>query len=284
MTEKAISSELSKINKRIDSLSDAVSVRKKSYSGYMILVLAVAVFLGAAFLLGPGITGFVTFSESVFKTESGSFTVGSDDIVSISTDLEDINSVMLSGVVYGKGKASVFIEGTDKDYLAYYFEGDAKEGFNFTDMCYDTCHIDGLGNRNRLKFYLDGTRMRIDGIKYLYSKIIDFSLEPARTEIMYETDPAKVIDITLTNKELKDFTVLLYVEGPLSSSFGWQGSLIHMTQDVPKKTVSIAVKLPSNLAKGSYVHRVVARYVPPGEYEFVGESPIAESYVVVVNG
>jgi hypothetical protein len=237
----------------------------------------------ALLYIGVETTGFVTFSESVSSSEQESFSVFSSKEVQISTDLDNINSMMLSGTVYGEGKAAVFLVTPEKNYLAYYFEGDATRGVNFTNMCYDTCHLENLGQDNTLLFDLEGMRVDIDKITYLYSRLIDFDLEPRTIEIDYNKEPAKVIDIRLTNRELADYTVLLYIDGPLSSSFSWQGSLIHMTPEESEKTVPITVKLPSNLPKGEYTHKITARYVPPGTYDFVGESPVAESFVVVVN-
>ena len=92
-----------------------------------------------------------------------------------------------------------------------------------------------------------------------------------------------MIELKLTNKQMTDYSVLLYIDGPLSGSFSWQGSLIHMTPDQPEKIIPIAVKLPSNLPKGEYAHKVTARYIPPDTYDFIGESPVAESFITIIN-
>jgi hypothetical protein len=73
----------------------------------------------------------------------------------------------------------------------------------------------------------------------VYNKIIHFDLEPRNININYWEEPVKTIDLKLTNKRLTDYTILLQLEGPLSSSFSWQGSLVHMTKNEPVKTIRI---------------------------------------------
>jgi len=274
--------DLKHINRHIDCISETIP-KRQSYAPYFILIALSAICLSVLFWFGPEMTGMVTFSESVTSVESGSFYMTESGIINVNTDLDNINSIMLSGIVRGKGKAAVFVVGPDRDHLAYYFEGDASSGESFKDMCYESCHMDGLSRSNTLKFELDGTSIYIDRVKYLYSRIIDFDLEPRSFEIDYKTHPASVIDLKLTNTELTDYTVLLYLDGPLSDSFSWQGSLIHMTADQPEKIIPITVKLPSNLEPGIYTHKITARYVPPGTHDFVGESPTAESFITVNN-
>ena len=279
--------ELKKVNKDINRLSRSVPYPRKTDHSYGIYALGIALLLalGAGIIyFGPEVTGFVTFSESVVKVESESFSITESRTIEISTDLDNINTIMLSGAVQGKGKAAVFLVTPEKKYLAYYFEGDADSaGTEFKDMCYDTCHIDGLGSTNTLEFQLSGTTIDIDLIKYIYGRLIDFTLEPLIFNIDYKTKPATIIDLKLTNNELTDYTVLLYVDGPLSDSFSWQGSLIHMTSDQPELSIPITVKLPSNLPAGEYTHKITARYVPPDTHDFIGESPVAETFVTVYN-
>ena len=278
--------DLDDINKTISSLTEELSgVRKprKSRIGIYAFSVLLLVSIGIIAYYGVQTTGFVTFSESVVKQEQSDMTVSTSKTLAIETDLDNINSIMLSGKVSGNGKAAVYLVRPEKKYLAYYFEGDAKGGINFTDMCYDTCHIDGLGKKNTLEIQLQGMKVQIDRIAYVYGKIIDFELEPVSTEIDYKADPAKIVELKLTNNQAADYTVLLYVDGPLSSSFSWQGSLIHMAANDTEKIIPVMIKLPSNLPKGTYVHKITARYVPPGTYEFVGEAPIAESFITVNN-
>ncbi|MBN1544571.1 hypothetical protein JW898_03865 [Candidatus Woesearchaeota archaeon] len=282
--EKAALEELKRINRKIDSISGSAGGSGVStFAGYFLVFAMAVACVAALFYLGPDATGFVTFSESVVSAEPGSFAVFEPGEVRIKTDLDSINSLMLSGTVYGDGKAAVFLKGKDRKYLAYYFEGDASEGIAFSDMCYDTCHVGGLGGDNTLIFELDNTWINISGIKYVYGRIIDFELEPLVVPIDYSSEPARVIELKLTNRQHADYTVLLYLDGPLSSSFSWQGSLVHMTPDVPEKIIPITMNLPGNLPKGSYAHKVTARYVPPDTYDFVGESPVAETFITVYN-
>jgi hypothetical protein len=283
MEEKSLNDRLKDINARIDSVSLAPDEHRLSNHGYLFLFVFLGIVFSAALYFGASATGFVTFSESVSKSEDSSFSVLHSRQVGIETDIDSINSLLLSGTVYGDGKAAVFLVRPERKYLAYYFEGDATQGVNFTNMCYDTCHIDGLGKDNVLEFQLEGTRIDISKVTYLFSRIIDFELEPRAISIDYNKEPAKIIELRLTNPELTDFTVLLYVDGPLSSSFSWQGSLIRMTPQDTEKIIPVAVKLPSNLAKGTYTNKITARYVPPGDYDFVGESPVAESFITILN-
>ncbi|MBW2964559.1 hypothetical protein KY363_03795 [Candidatus Woesearchaeota archaeon] len=273
-----ILTELKQLEKKVDAASDR---HAQHYTAVFVLIAIATVCLSVLIFFGAELTGFVTFSETVSAVAPETLAVSDSGSVDISTDLDEINAILLSGTVTGSGKAAIFLEGEGRNYLAYYFEGDAKDGVRFTDMCYDTCHLEGLGKDNRLWFELEGTAITVDRIKYLYSRIIDFDLEPRVIGIEYQKEPASVIELRLTNRELTDYTVLLYIDGPLSSSFSWQGSLIHMDSGTPEKRIPITVKLPSNLPKGEYVHKISARYVPPGDYEFVGEAPVAETFVTV---
>jgi hypothetical protein len=275
-----LNSELKTINARIDSVAEP---KREPYHLYVFAFILAAAVLSLAVYFGPSITGFVTFSESVSKVETGDIHATKSSVVSIQTDLENINSVLLSGSVHGKGKAAVFLVKDGRNHLAYYFEGDAGYGENFTDMCYDTCHIEGLGPSNTLLFELEGTSLDINKVSYIYSKIIDFELRPISETIDYKVEKAKVIDLIITNTEKADFSVLLYVDGPLSNSFSWQGSLIHMSPDDTEKIIPITVKLPDNLDKGTYTNKITARYVPPDTFDFIGESPVAESFITVEN-
>ena len=56
-----------------------------------------------------------------------------------------------------------------------------------------------------------------------------------------------------------------------------------MTSDQPELSIPITVKLPSNLPAGEYTHKITARYVPPDTHDFIGESPVAETFVTVYN-
>jgi hypothetical protein len=283
--DKAALKELEKINRRIDSISGSLKgSSSKAFFVYVLVVVVCLLCIAGLFYLSGEITGFVTFSESVAKTEAGGFYVDKPDTVRITTDLNSINAIMLSGKVYGEGKAAVFLVRPERKYLAYYFEGDAGGGVEFKDMCYDTCHVEGLGRENVLEFQLKGTTIGISNVTYLYSRVIDFTLEPLTTGIDYSKEKAAIIELKLTNNQRTEYTVLLYVDGPLSSSFSWQGSLIHLAPDEPEKTIPITIKLPSNLPRGTYTNKITARYVPPDTYDFVGESPVAESFVTVYNG
>jgi hypothetical protein len=255
----------------------------KTITAYLILLVLALTCISALAFMSPSFIGYVTFSESVVSAEPETISMASSGKVQIKTDLDNINSIMLSGKLFGIGTAAVFLEKDGKDYLAYYFKGDASDTITFTNMCYDTCHIEDLPKLNTLRFELDNMMIDINNIKYTYSRIIDFELQPRTIEINYKTDPAKIITLTLTNNELTDYKVLLYIDGPLSSSFSWQGSLVHMTKDMPEKNISMTVKLPSNLPEGEYPHKVTARYIPPDTYDFIGESPVAESFITVVN-
>lgn len=279
--EKKLLEDLKRLEKRVDSA--AADSHAHHYTAVFVLIALATVCLSVLILFGAELTGFVTFSETLSAASDESLSASESGRIRISADLQSINAIMISGTVKGNGKAAVFLEGSGRNYLAYYFEGDAGQGIRFSDMCYDTCHINGLGSQNTLWLELEGTTLTIDRIKYIYSRIIDFELQPRAMGIDYRKDPASVIELRLTNKELTNYSVLLYIDGPLSSSFGWQGSLIHMTSDMPEKTIPITVKLPGNLPKGEYVHKISARYVPPDTYEFVGEAPVAESFVTVYN-
>lgn len=268
-----------------EQLINAVPERKKVKVrlSSLIIISATLIFVGLLVYLGPATTGFATFSESVVNTDNTTLSVALSGTRAISTGLDSINALLLSGTVHGSGKAAVFLVLGDRKFLAYYFEGDARNGVNFIDMCSDTCHIQKLAKENTLLFELEGTSIDIDRIKYINSRIIDFELEPKEMTIDYNKEPAKIINLKLRNSELADYSVLLYIDGPLSSSFAWQGSLVHMAQDEPEKEISITVRLPTHLPPGEYVHKITARYVPPGEYEFVGESPVSEAFVTVIS-
>ena len=59
--------------------------------------------------------------------------------------------------------------------------------------------------------------------------------------------------------------------------------MIKMTKNESEKTIPITIKLPSNLPKGAYTHKISARYVPSANYEFQGTAPIAEAFIEINN-
>ncbi|MBW2967456.1 hypothetical protein KY362_03135 [Candidatus Woesearchaeota archaeon] len=276
----SVDKRIKEVNKHIARVSPVTpgSYNYKAVGFAMVLLIMLA---GAAIYFGPGITGFVTFSQTTSKTQTEDFTVTKSGEVNIRTDLDSINALLLSGTVYGEGTASVFLLKDDRKILAYHFEGNAEGGVDFDEMCYGTCHVEGMGRANTLLFELDGTMIHIDDIKYMYSKIIEFNLLPEENQIYYPEEKARVVNLVLTNDQLTDFKVILYIAGPLSEYFSYPGSIIVMTSDEQEKTIPITVKLPADLPAGTYDHRITARYIPPSDYDFVGESPVAESFITV---
>jgi hypothetical protein len=242
-----------------------------------ILTLSVAMYF-----LGPQITGFVTFSETKSYSVDADILMTKSGSKSITNTLDDASAFLISGKVMGKGTISVFLINGDKKYLVYHFEGDAGEGIDFRDICYGSCYIPNMNKNLRLYFDIENTAIQINKISYLYDKVIDFRLEPKSTVIDYNLEPAKIVDLTLTNDLSVDYSVLLYVDGALSQYFSYDAAVIKMTPDIPERIIPLTIKLPSNLAKGEYLQKVTARYIPT-QGTFVGSTPIEEVYIKVVN-
>lgn len=271
--------ELKEVNREIRSILGGN--KKIAVAALVVIVLGISAFL---FFFGPETIGFATFSETTSSTYEEDFTVTGSGTVSIATDLQDINALLLSGTVYGSGTAAVYLKKGDRKILAYYFEGNAEGGKEFTDMCYGTCHVEDMDRKNELIFELDGTVMHVDRIKYLYSKIIDFDLTPKETTINFKEEKARIVNLVLTNDQLVDYKVLLYIEGPLTDYFSYPGSVIEVSSAEQEKTIPITVKLPADLPEGTYDHRVTVRYIPPSEFDFVGETPSETAMITVING
>ena len=111
--------------------------------------------------------------------------------------------------------------------------------------------------------------------------IIDFYMEPESIGIDYWQEPVKIIYLNIKSEERSAFNVLLSLEGPLSSSFSWQGSLIHMTPSEPEKKIPITMILPDNLPKGTYTHKITAIYLPEGIVDSEKGDPVAKSVITI---
>jgi hypothetical protein len=270
-------------------ISDAIHpphyhVRHTKHFAFPLVLMALAItFVSVLFIFGPVITGFVSFTEKDTKVVSEGFSVDTTGSVILSTGLDDISSMLLSGTVRGKGKAAVFLLDPGSPYLAYYFEGDAGSGIRFDDMCYDTCHLAGVGNDLELWFELDGMTIDIDKVSYEYTKTVDFDLQPRKVGIQYGEGAEQDINMQIRNKDPVEYRILIEIEGPLSDFFSWQASMVHVSDDDAVKPVPVRLSLPANLPKGEYIHKVTARFIHPDTNYFHSELPVAESFITVYN-
>ena len=278
MTKRDFNSRLNLVNKKIDRVDK--DDRKHTLRYFMIIVVLGSLF-GVGLYFGTD-TGNVVFSEDVIYNTDQEFFVVTSKSMELRPPLNSTKTFMISGEVFGSGKAEVYLMTETRNYLVYYFEGNAAEGKGFENMCIETCNVDASSG-GRLLFKLDGVTMRVDNLKYVNSQLMEFELEPEEMVIDYKLSSASAFDVTLTNPKQRDFDVLLYLDGPLSEFFSWQGSLIHMSPDDVSKEINVKVRLPSGLAAGEYPHKITARYVPPGDKEFIGSAPVDEMIVVVKN-
>jgi hypothetical protein len=284
--EGNIDQEIEEVNSSIKSILPPTPVsqgKKSKLPEYTFYTLLAAVVLFMALYFGPQIIGMVTFTESVITTEDVGLEVEKNSRIALEPTAENIDALMLSGTVYGSGRATVFLETSQGRELVYYFEGDAGEGQTFTNMCFDTCHIKGLPDDAILSVRLDNTRLQIDKATYMSSKLVDMTLLPKNTVIDYKKERAKTVELTLTNTQKADYSMILLIDGPLTDSFSWEGSLIKMRANETEKKIPITIKLPSNLQPGTYEHKITARYVPPDGQQFTGTAPVDEAYITITN-
>ncbi|MFC1723051.1 hypothetical protein ACFL0V_02850 [Nanoarchaeota archaeon] len=278
MKKEDFDSRLSRVKGKINGLDKRPA---PNHVLSMVLLLVVGVGAGLFLLYGAQYTGFVVFAEDEITNTDEMFFVKDSKVMELSIP-GSAQSLLLSGEVFGEGKVEVYLLNGGEKKLVYYFEGYAKEGQEFKDMCYDTCHT-SVSEGAKLEFRLIGTSVRIDNIKFVASKIIDFELEPDEVVLKYADEKAPTIPVKLVNNRKQEFDVYLYIEGPLSDAFSWQGSLVHMSPQDLEKEILVRVRLPEGLVAGDYVHTLSARYVPPSDREFVGSSPVDEIKIIVRN-
>lgn len=285
-----------KFNKRIEKLEKEilqVDSRKrfnkhklKQQASYAFFFILIAMTLVGLYFGGVGITGHAIFGESFVENnnfnDSGLFVEESGTRV-LETNLTNINSVTISGTIYGDGKAGIYLEKDGKKKLVYYFAGNAEEGVEFSNECSETCYIDDLSSPNNLSFELEGTQVRIDEIRYMYHALIDFEIEPKQIIINHSETLHKNILLEIKNKELEDFALMLYLEGPLNQSMTLHNSWVKFDKETSSKTVRLEIELPENLEQGVYENKVIARYVPRPGYKFKGSTPTETASIVVVN-
>lgn len=275
--------QLNEINKELGKLSEKSS--SKRYGIYSFALTLGILITFAAVYFGASITGFVTFSETVVSSENISSTFDTSQRLTLRPNIENIDALLLSGEVRGAGRAAVFMSGDDeRKRLVYFFEGDAEEGESFSNICHDTCHFTDSPEELPLSIEITGNiQLRLDSATYMHSNMIEFNIEPQQTTMDYTQEKTKVINLYLTNEQNKDYSVILFLDGPLSNYFSWQGSMIKMHADEKTKIIPITVRLPSNLPTGTFDHKVTARYIPPDDYEFSGAAPVAEAIIRIDN-
>ena len=285
MDKDILDGEIERLNRDILKVSETAyrhgQTKKVAVYSLALVVFSAVVFFGV--YLGASITGLVTFSEFVVSSEQVHFVVNASGTLQLIPGIDQVDALMLSGSVSGAGRVAVFLVLPEGRKLVYFFEGDAGSGRVFSDVCFESCYLSGVPDELILSVELDGVQLVIDGVTYLHSRLIDMVLEPEEVVIDYNKEKARVIDLVLKNSRKENFSVVLMLDGPLAQYFTWQGSVIRMSADDSEKVVPVAVKLPSGLPKGEYVHKVTARYVPPDAYEFSGAAPVAEVFVTVLN-
>ncbi|HII72198.1 TPA: hypothetical protein HA265_05580 [Candidatus Woesearchaeota archaeon] len=262
--------------KHVNEKIEGVDKRDRPH-GYAILIVILGVVVSSLLFLGVKDTGYVVFSEDTTQNTAQSFFVQETGTVTVRPPIESPKSLWLTGEVFGKGKAEVYLVTAERMYLVYYFEGDATQGKEFENMCVETCFSDKVKEGSKMYFKLEGTSIRVDNIRYISPRLIEFSLEPKELTISEST----FVDVKLTNRQHRDFDVFLYVDGPLSDSFSWQGSVVHMSAEDEEKVIPVRVVVPEGLQAGEYPNKITARYVPPGDKEFVGSAPVDEMIVTV---
>jgi len=272
---KDMEKRFERIHKKIEEIDNHKTSHK---SGNTIVFVIMGILLASMLVFAGGITGWVTFSEDTIKNNPENFVVEQTRTVIVDA-IPGSNALLISGEVRGEGKASVFLLVGDKKYLVYHYEG--KNGEKFTDACYGSCSVEKF-DKAKLLFELEGTKVVVTNIKYVAPRLIGFDLSPKKLIIDYKKTPAMTFDVTVKNEYEKDFDVILFVDGPLSDSFSWTGSLVHFNGE-KQKTVRVNVVLPDRLDKGEYANKITARYIPPDGRNFVGSSPKEEMIVLVKN-
>jgi hypothetical protein len=247
--------------------------QKNNFMLYSAIALILILFSIGLFKYGTNPTGF-----AVFTTQQGT-----EDILNMEFNQtqpfiwniknpQPINSVLISGTLYGKGAAKMYLLAEGKKYLV--FEANNSEDAKIiTDACYESCMMQ-LQNQTKYEFLIElfGSRFTLQSIKYAHVRTFDMDVFPQRNIIIFKPNFTESYTFDILNNERQDFDALVYTEGNISSYITLSDSLIHFTPDKDKQRINYEISLPNILEPGTYTGNVAIRYIPAGK--FTGETPV----------
>lgn len=103
---------------------------------------------------------------------------------------------------------------------------------------------------------------------FFLNLISAFGITPGRTTINFEPGLEKEIEITITNSENEDMTVVLYVKGELAKYVNLNKEYIDFASNEKSKTFKYTIKLPESVSeKGLKTSKIVALKAPKGTSE-----------------
>lgn len=92
----------------------------------------------------------------------------------------------------------------------------------------------------------------------LSSNALAIGIAPARTTFDFSSGMERTVDVTILNSDKKDMSVSMHVSGDLEDFITLSGNSFRISADETSRVINYKVKLPSQLAPGTYKTDIVA--------------------------
>ena len=265
-------------NKKLTKV-DGTEIRR----GYVVILMVLLISLGAFTLFRfGGITGLITFTESISNTDVLNLTIVEDTEYTWNLGYSgEINSILVSGKIIGRGSAKIYLEHRDQLFLIYEKENNEPE-FKFNRECIETCLLPNLKSDSyKLVFEIEEAALILDSINYFRFELFDIDIEQNRTIVEFEPYLFKTYELKVLNKENKDFKVAVFVEGELNNSITLYNSTLEFTSEDEFKIVKYDLDLPAELEPGKDRARIIIKYLP--DKKFTGSTPSETHEIEVIH-
>lgn len=274
---KLYSEKIKEYNSRINRLS-----QKRSKLIYIAPIAIILILISSFILFKPtGITGYTVFGEVITSTDTLNLEINeTSEYIWIPTKKGKLNSLMVSGEVIGEGYAKIYLVTETKDFLIFYKEtGINKTTVLFSNDCIETCFLNLEQESYKLKFELQGSKVRLESITYFTVEVIDIDVYPKVEVINFKQGLYAKKSFKILNNKNKHFKAVVYIIGQLNHSITLHKSLIELYPNESFKEIDYDILLPDELEPGVYKTKIIVRYLP--DKAFTGSTPTAELEIQV---
>lgn len=261
---------------KIDRFKEYIKQQTPKQQKNILIVLGLIFFLAIVFSFaiykyGPEITGYTVFTREV----------GNRDILNLEynqtqmyvwklSQPQEINSIMVSGKITGRGKVRIYLQDDNTKYLLYEAFNEGRI-LNFNDVCMESCVLPRLNKTQYLlRLEVEDSTLILKSITYYLIELYDLDIYPKRNVIQFKPNLQQKFEVQILNKEKRNFDAIAYVEGNLSSFISLSESLLHFSGEDAQK-INYEISLPDTYKSGTYYADLIVRYVPKGKFR--GESP-----------
>lgn len=279
-------------NKQIDECHRKISYYKEKLEKsspieirgeYLVISIIILLSLGmfGLFQFG-GITGLVTFTESVSNIDILNLTISED--TEFIWDLEyprGINSILATGEIIGKGSAKIYLEHQGQLFLIY--EKDNNESkFEFDSKCIETCVLPTLSSDSyKLIINVENSTLLLKSLSYFKFELFDIEIEPKENKLEFEPHLYKTYEVKVINKEKQNFNVAIFIEGSLNESITLYNHTLELNPEDEFKTFRYSIDLGKEVESNKNRARIIVKYLP--DKEFTGSTPTEIHRIEIVN-